>query len=122
MLTSTNRYVSPDVEKLIKEVILEDTRYERELRSVHREKIVLPANIKFMNGIPSVAAFTRNLSVAGTCLISRAEVEVGAMALVQIYRLTSKFSQVVAECKWTRQFGEEYWMSGWQFLRLPGNG
>ncbi len=119
MLTNASRYVSPEVERLITEVIVEDSRYDRELRSLHREKLVLPVNIKFMNGAPAVSAFSRNLSVSGTCLITRQPIEIQMLAMIQIYRLESSASQVVGDCKWCKPFGPDYWMSGWQFLRLP---
>ena len=121
MLTSTSQYVSPEVERLINQVIVDDARYDRDLRSVHREKVVLPVNLKFMNGLPSISAFSRNLSVSGACLITRQLIELDTTVMLQIYRLDGRTSQVVAECKWCKPFGQEYWMSGWQFLRLPKN-
>lgn len=119
MLTNTNRYVSADVKNLINEVIAESTRYDLDLRSVHREKIVLPVNLTFRNGQPTIAAFSRNLSTSGACLVTREPIEAETAALVHFYRLNTKPSQVVGECKWCRPFGSEYWMSGWQFLRVP---
>lgn len=121
MLTSENRFVSADVERLINQIILEDSIFEREMRSTHREKLVLPINLKFMNGLPSIAAFSRNLSTAGACLITRQSIELQMLAMLQIYRLNGHDSRVVGECRWCKPFGHDYWMSGWQFLRVPRN-
>ena len=119
MLTNASRYVSTDVERLMHQVIAEGSRYDRELRSVHREKIVLPVNLKFMNGLPAISAFSRNLSISGACLITQQPIEVDMLAMIQIYRLNASESQVVGECKWCKPFGHDYWMSGWQFFASP---
>ncbi len=118
MLTNS-AFINPDVERLIREVSLENNRFERELRSVQREKIVLPLSMKFLNGEEEIHGFTRNLSAAGACIICQRYFEERTLCKLMIHRLKKSESEVIAECRWCKEFGPDFWMSGWQFLRIP---
>lgn len=114
----------PEIESLIDEIIRENARYKRELRSFHREPLVCPVIISFDDEESEEQhCVSRNISPAGISLISSFEFKQGVVAPLEIYRLTKLKStpRIVAECRWSKPFGEEYWMSGWQFLRLQKN-
>ena len=115
MLSTTT---SPELENLIKEVVKEDTRYVRsEMRSVHRESLVVPVTI-FHRDDREQHAFSRNISPAGICLISSEPVNVNETLELEIYRLNGKSERIIAEVRWCKPFGEEYFMSGWKFVQL----
>ena len=115
MVTGTT---SPELEKLIKEVVKEDTRYVRsEMRSVHRENLVVPVTIVHRDDREQ-HAFSRNISPAGICLISNEPVAVNESLELEIYRLNGKSERIIAEVRWCKPFGDEYFMSGWKFVQL----
>ena len=109
---------SPELENLIKEVVREDNRYVRsEMRSVHRENLVVPVTIVLKDGCQQ-PAFSRNISPAGICLISSEPVTANQTLELEIYRLNGKSDRIIAEVRWCRPFGQEYFMSGWKFMQL----
>lgn len=115
MLSTTT---SPELENLIKEVVKEDCRYVRsEMRSVHRENLVVPVTIVFKDG-GQQPAFSRNISPAGICLISDEPVTANQTLELEIYRINGKSNRIIAEVRWCKPFGQEYFMSGWKFMHL----
>lgn len=115
MLSTTT---SPELENLIKEVVKEDNRYVRsEMRSVHRENLIVPVTIHFKDGRQQ-EAFSRNISPAGICLISSEQVAANQLLDLEIYRLNGKCDRIIAEVRWCKPFGQEYFMSGWKFVQL----
>lgn len=122
MLLNSQRFASPEIERLIREVMEDDTRFEKELRSVHRERVVLPVEITIGVDEEIIHAFSRNVSCEGIALISDRPFESGDSATLAIYRTTKPVaSRVVAECKWCKPFGATFWVSGWQFTHVPRN-
>ncbi len=119
MLTTQQAFVNPYVERLLKEVQLENSRFDRELRAVKRERIVLPVVLKFLDDSEEICAFTRDLSVSGACLITNRQIEEKTVSVIRIYRLKKEESEVISEARWCRPFGPNFWISGWQFIRLP---
>lgn len=117
MLRSSTGFVSKQVETLINQISVEDKRFERELRSVHREKLIIPAEVQFDSG-ESLPAFTRNISANGVCILCCQEIETKIRATLKLYRISQSPGNVVAECRWSKPFGERYWVSGWQFLQV----
>lgn len=115
MLSTTT---SPELEQLIKEVVKEDCRYARsEMRSVHRENLVVPVTMIFKDGRQQ-EAFSRNISPAGVCLISNEPVTENQLVELEIYRLHGRKDRIIAEARWCKPFGQEYFMSGWKFVQL----
>ena len=111
---------NPDVERLIREMLSENARFERELRSAHRESLVCPVNIVIPayadNEAETVHGFSRNISVTGVCVLSESDICVGQRAVLEVYRLNSTdASRVRAECRWSKPFGHQFYASGWQF-------
>jgi hypothetical protein len=121
MLIKQSQFVPPEIERMIKEIQTEDSRFDRELRSAHREKIVLPVTIKSLDGKELIECTSRNISSTGICLLSTTKFESDTQWLLQINRLNEKTSEVMATCKWSREFGRAHSISGWQFIRMTRN-
>jgi len=113
---------NPEVERLIQELLVEDTRYGQELRSAHRENLVFPVSINLNGKDQEIAGFSRNVSVSGICILCDTEIASGERAVIEIYRLhRPEPSRILAECRWCKPFGDEYYASGWQFSGLVRN-
>lgn len=110
---------NPEVERLIRELLTEDARYDRELRSAHRENLVFPVSMCLEEKDQSINGFSRNVSVTGICVLCDTQISSGERATLEIYRLhRPEPSRVLAECRWCKPFGDEFYASGWQFLGL----
>ena len=118
MLNTQTSYNCPNIERLIREIEADDDRYDRELRSANRKRIVLPLEIRSMNGKATVKAFSRNLSSAGICLIADRQFQRQTLAKITLFRINRSATALIAESKWCQSFGRDYWISGWQFLQM----
>jgi len=113
MLRSAGANVSLPIQRLIKEIQKETAKFDRDLRSTHRENLVLPANLEMKNVVHD--GFTRNISASGVCIVTLAEIPDRSLATISIYRIGGSPCRLVAECRWTKPFGDSFWISGWQF-------
>ena len=118
MLTGQTGFANPFVERLMSDVTLEQARFERDLRASKREKIVLPVFVITESDSTEVHGFTRNLSATGACIIANHSFERGEKALVELYRLNGDTSELLSECRWVKEFGANFYVSGWQFIRV----
>ena len=110
---------NPEVERLIREMLSEDVRFDRELRSSHRENLVFPVSICPNDEGETINGFSRNVSVSGICVLCDTEIATGERMTLEIYRLhRPEPSRVLAECRWCKPFGDEFFASGWQFIGL----
>jgi hypothetical protein len=110
---------NPEVERLIREMLSENARYERELRSAHRENLVFPVSIYRPEEDERIFGFSRNVSVTGVCILCDTELAPGERATLEIYRLhKAEPSRVRSECRWCKPFGDNFYASGWQFSGL----
>ena len=121
MLVGQQPYISPKIERMIKEIVRDNARHERELRSTHRERLVCPVETKFLENEETLSVFSRNISSAGIALITPRPFDERFLTKLEIHRLSKGANQVVAECRWCKPFGKNYWVSGWQFIRLLNN-
>ncbi len=120
MLSHQTNHSSREIAELIHQIELDESRFERELRSVSRQKIILPVQLKSMNGAASLRVYSRNMSEAGVSLISERPFAEGAVARLQIDSPNRSTPEIIAECKWCRPFSRGTFISGWHFLRLSG--
>lgn len=121
MLTQNEFNVRPEIQRVVNDILLENSRYKRELRSFHREVLVCPVIVSFSESMDVDAqhCVSRNISAAGISIISSVEFPASLKAMMEIYRLKkTQNHQIHAECRWCKPFGDMYWMSGWRFLRL----
>jgi len=123
MLVRTDPNAPPEIQNYVQEIILENDRYKRELRTYHREEFVSPVIVRFSNDLlEDQHCMSRNISPAGISIISSFQFEEQSLAMIEIYRLKQvPKKHIVAVCRWCKPFGENYWMSGWQFMRLQNN-
>jgi hypothetical protein len=120
MLIRNDSNSRSEIQRHIEDVIVENARYQRELRSYHREELVCPVLLTFADeSLEDQHCVSRNISPAGISLFSSIEFATDLTATMAIYRLKqASKKQLIAVCRWCRPFGEQYWMSGWQFQRL----
>lgn len=119
MLNVNDATVRPEIQGLVQEILLENSRYKRELRSFHREVLVCPVVLRFNGDDEEQHCVSRNISSSGISVISSNEFFEHQRGALEIYRLTDvPSSEILAECRWCKRFGTAYWMSGWQFVHL----
>ena len=124
MFTQSELSAPPEIKRVVDDILLENSRYKRELRSFQREDLVCPVIVSFAESLNMEAqhGVSRNISAAGISIISSVEFAERLQGIMDIYRLKKTPSaKIIAECRWCKPFGEMYWMSGWRFLRLQRN-
>ena len=116
MKTQMQRAVSPAIQKLVKDIVDDDSIYVmNELRSTYRENLVVPVRVFFNDGTFE-DTFSRNISPLGMCLIGKQIVSSNQSVELEIYRLRAEPERVSAILRWCKPFGKKYFMSGWKFL------
>jgi hypothetical protein len=110
--------VPPDIEAAVKELLRDDARYTlTEMRSRYRENLVVPVKVFFQNGETEMG-FSRNISEAGICVITRTLIPDNQMLDLEIYKLNGSPIRITSDARWCRPFGQSYYMSGWKFVHL----
>ena len=118
MKNQSQHATCPEIERLIKEIVKDDARYVlTEMRSMHRENLVVPVTLIFADGV-RMHSFSRNISPVGVCLISKQPIPENQLVDLEIYRLNGKPDRVSADMRWCKPFGKDYYMSGWKFMQV----
>ena len=94
-----------------------DSFVHRDHRNNERIPVALPVAIHQKNDQATLQAFTRNISGTGACLVCVWPTTPGEFCLLDIVRGDGQTEEIVAECVWSRSFGNCF-MSGWEFPRL----
>lgn len=120
MLKSQNQVVAKqEFVNLVNSMLADKIDFDREMRSHHREPIVRPIVVKYeADHLDEHHCVSRNISASGICLISQFAFPERQSATLELYQLKRLPIDVLAECRWTRPFGPDYWMSGWQFVTI----
>lgn len=119
MLRSSMVRSNPDIERAVKELLAADANFDRnENRTVHREHLVRHLRLELRETKQSIDAFSRNISAVGIGIITDRETDVGAIAEMEIERLKGPAVKIIAKCRWCRSYGENWFISGWQFQSL----
>lgn len=125
MLRSSGPAAKPEIKRVIDEILKEDKQYDQsENRSAHRESLVRHVAIAPRQSSEGAAkpksGFSRNVSATGIGLITNFKIEDKSVALIVIERLVanSKPPTILSECRWCRPYGENWFLSGWQFINL----
>ncbi len=138
MLRSSGPPPKPDIKRAIDDLLKEDARYDQsENRSAHRENLVRHLRIELRQSETSSLAaqeedphsddetnscsgFSRNISATGVGLISKIQIQEKAVAMLSIDKLgaNSKPLAILSECRWCRPYGDNWFLSGWQFISL----
>lgn len=128
MLRSSGPPPKPDIKRAIDELLKEDAQYDRsENRSAHRENLVRHVQIEIRQQASagddepnSLSGFSRNISATGIGLISESPVQEKSVAVLSIDRIGPSTGplKVLSECRWCRPYGDNWFLSGWQFINL----
>ena len=87
-------------------------------RTLDRDKFAMPAVVHQKGKLPRVQGFTRNISDDGVNIVSSEQVRENSFCLLEFIRSGGERCEMVAECKWSKKYGDSHWMTGWQFPRL----
>ena len=118
MRTSVGR-TNPDVERAVKNLLTEDSNFDRhENRSQHREHLVRPLMVQLREPEQSVAGFSRNISAAGIGIISDQQIADGSTAVIEVTCQKGPDQKFLAECRWSKSYGDDWFISGWQFVSM----
>ncbi len=109
----------PDISRAVTDLLKEDSNFDRsENRSAHRENLVRPVNVELRDEGKVVPAFSRNISATGIGIITDEPVQIDGVAVLHIQRIQGKEVVILAECRWCKAYGENWYISGWQFINL----
>ncbi len=106
---------SPEIQQLV--TILTAKEDYNDKRAATRESLVCPVTVQFQYELTRHRAFSKDISTGGISLIGEREVEVEQIATLAIYRIDDIVSKVRARCVWSKPFGDQYYLTGWRFLR-----
>ena len=123
MLRTAQRAPSAEVQSIVEALLHEDSQYDRhENRSTHREHLVRAVAIEVRRPEPAeFTAFSRNISVAGVGLITDQEIVDNSVAVLAIEALDGRVQRIMAECRWCKTYGKNWFISGWQFMAALRN-
>lgn len=130
MLNHSINAASPEVEASVKQLLIEDSLFDQQdRRTVHREFLVRPVIIECRNSYQRFEGFTRNISMMGMSIVTRNPIHPQTIAKIEIYRINTGPTLFLAECRWAGPFGEDWNVTGWNFLNIdprrlasgPGN-
>lgn len=110
---------NPEIERVVKDLLASDTSFDRnEARSVHRDHLVRHLRLEIRETEQTLDAFSRNISAAGIGIITDQAIASGAIAVMEIERLKGAPAKIIAECRWCKSYGENWFISGWQFRSI----
>jgi hypothetical protein len=119
MLRTSDPSANPDIQRTIQELLQENANFDRtENRSAHRDHLVRPVEVQSKDGVEIASAFSRNISATGIGLITPEPVDERTVGVLRITRLKGNDVNVIAECRWCKPYGVNWYLSGWQFLNL----
>ncbi len=110
----------PVINRIVRQLIKEETQLTtRERRSAHRNPLVRPVTVSLRNDEDIVVrGFTRNISEMGVGIVSDLNFIEGGIAIIKIHSLEDEATRIIAECRWSKPFGDGWFASGWNFLNV----
>jgi hypothetical protein len=119
MLRTSGPPAIPEIQRAVDGLLSEDSNFDRlENRSAHRDNLVRPVNIEFRDSNATISAFSRNVSATGIGVITNQPIDDKSAAVLQITRLHDSEVSILAECRWCKPYGKNWYISGWQFISL----
>lgn len=119
MLREAAVSVNSEVNDAVEQLLREDARFdELERRSLHRESLVRPVTVVDGETGDIMGGVTRNISPMGVCLLTRKCLSGKKVSRIAVHRLDLEPAVFLAECRWSRAFGNGWFMSGWNFINL----
>lgn len=117
MMRSATNLGASKYATLVHQMLLEDVRYDQnERRSSIRETLVRPTLIRSKGESGMLLGISRNISSQGVCIIVMKKIQEMTNADIFVHRLGAEPAVFVAECRWTKPFGEGWYLTGWHFL------
>jgi hypothetical protein len=119
MLRNSTVAGCPHIEVSVKELLIEDAIFDQsERRTIHREYLVRPVLLELRDSDHKIEGFTRNISYLGVSIVTRIPILPQTIAKILVYRLNTSPGLFLAECRWTSPFGEDWNVTGWNFLNV----
>ena len=105
-----------DQELDVEKIESEEVYFDPENRQSSRRKVAIPVEIKGKG--TTTHSFSLNMTGVGICLVTDSEITHETYRLLKLTRRDCDSCEVVAQCQWSRPFGDSHWVSGWQYPRL----
>ena len=124
MLRSVNSGppAKPDIQCAIAAILKEDASFDRsENRSAHRDNLVRAVTVESRESEEVIHCFSRNVSATGIGLISNEKITEKMVGTLTIDSLSGTPTVILSECRWCRPYGDNWFLSGWQFIKLKRN-
>ena len=112
-MATLTQYASPEVERILNEIRVGESRFNDELRRSNREDAVLPVQVRSEDAT-GCWAFSKNVSEHGICLITPQTFQASDSTELQFCGLRYELDMMRATCSWSRPFCNSYRISGWQ--------
>ncbi len=116
MINRDSFVASPEIQQLVTILTSKEDDY-KDKRAATRESLVCPVTVQFQYELTRHRAFSKDISTGGIALIGEREVDAEQIATLAIYRIDDIVSKVRARCVWSKPFGDQYYLTGWRFLR-----
>ena len=109
----------PDIQRAIDSLLKEGSNFDKiENRSAHREHLVRPVKLEIRDLEEVICGFSRNVSATGIGVVSSVSFSAQTVAVLKIAQLTGGETPILAECRWSKPYGDHWHISGWQFINL----
>jgi hypothetical protein len=79
---------------------------------------VRPIQIELRSEELIIPAFSRNISANGIGVISSEKILEKSTAILEIAGIKNSPVKILADCRWSRNYGENWYISGWQFISI----
>ena len=110
---------NPEIERVVNDLLAADASFDRqETRSVHRDQLVRHLRLEIRETEQTLEGVSRNISAVGIGIITDQAIASGAIAVMEIERLKGAPAKIIAECRWCKNYGENWFISGWQFRSI----
>ena len=121
MQRSSRMRSNPEIERIVSDLLAADANFDRvENRSVHRDHLVRPVqlHLRSQETEQTIGAFSRNISDVGIGIITEQEIRSGEFAVIEIERFNGEPAKIISECRWSKNYCGNWFISGWQFQNV----
>ena len=112
---------SNELSNLVAELLVEFRGFDGpNERNFQRDYVTAAVLIHPCNTLERHQGFSRDISDDGVGLITASPFESGTAATIAIDRFDGTAVQLESVCRWCRNYGPNWFLTGWQFIRLIG--
>ncbi len=90
--------------------------FEQERRLTQREMLVRPVTLFLPHEERKIECFSRNISSGGLSIVSPDSFELDFESQVIIHRLHGTTYSIGCRCIWSTEFGDAWFLTGWEFV------